>query len=61
MPSYSKLSKARLATCHDDLITIFNKVIEHMDVTIVCGHRGKEEQNEYIIASRFMQNIFNIK
>ena len=46
MPSYSKLSKARLATCHDDLITIFNKVIEHMDVTIVCGHRGKEEQNE---------------
>lgn len=45
MYHYSKLSKARLSTCHADLQIIFNEVIKYVDVSIICGHRGKEEQN----------------
>ena len=43
---YGETSKARLATCHPDLQRIVNFVIKHIDVTIVCGTRGEEEQQE---------------
>jgi hypothetical protein len=43
---YSDSSRARLATCDTRLIKIFNEVIEELDCTILCGRRGKEEQNE---------------
>ena len=46
MPKYSTLSKGRLATCHEDLQTLFNEVIKYYDCTIVCGHRGEIAQNE---------------
>ena len=46
MPKFSKTSKERLAGCHQDLQTIFNYVIKSFDCTIVCGHRGKEEQDK---------------
>jgi len=46
MPTFSKISKDRLATCHDDLQRLFNEVIKHWDCTIVCGHRGKEDQDK---------------
>lgn len=45
MPKFSKTSLARLATCHPDLQRLFNEVIKKVDVSIVCGIRGKEEQN----------------
>lgn len=47
MPQYSVRSQKRLYTCHRDLRTIFNAVIEHMDVTILEGVRSKKKQNEY--------------
>ena len=46
MPSYSKRSKERLETCDARLQRLFNEVIKEWDCTILCGHRGKEEQDE---------------
>jgi peptidoglycan L-alanyl-D-glutamate endopeptidase CwlK len=45
MPYFSSTSKRRLATCHEDLQFLMNKLIEVYDVTIVCGHRNEEDQN----------------
>jgi len=46
MPSFSKTSKKKLDTCHQDLQIIFNYVIQHFDCTIVCGYRNKIAQNK---------------
>ena len=46
MPSYSKSSKARLETTHQDLQTIFHYVVQIFDNTIVYGLRTAEEQFE---------------
>lgn len=46
MPYYSERSKKRLETCHEDLQKLFNEVIKHFDCTILCGHRGQEEQDK---------------
>jgi len=45
MPVYSNRSLGNLSTCHEDIQTLFRKVIVYVDCTILCGHRGKEEQN----------------
>ena len=47
MPSFSAASRSRLMTCHPDLITIFNTVIESRDCTIIEGYRDETTQNEY--------------
>lgn len=46
MPHFSNISKERLQTCHKDLRTLFGHVIQDYDCSIVCGHRGKEDQNK---------------
>jgi peptidoglycan L-alanyl-D-glutamate endopeptidase CwlK len=46
MPKFSVISKERLDTCHPDLIMLMNEVIKHTDISILCGHRGEEEQNK---------------
>lgn len=46
MPRFSNASQKRLETCHGLLQMLFNKVIESRDCTILCGHRGKEEQEQ---------------
>jgi len=46
MSTYSLTSKKRLETCHPDLQTLFFYVSLNYDNTIVCGHRGEQEQNE---------------
>jgi len=46
MPSFSQRSRARLATCHPDLIRLMDAVIKHIDITILCGHRSVEKQAE---------------
>lgn len=43
--SYGKASAERLSTCHPTLQRLFNEIIKHRDVTILCGHRGQTEQN----------------
>ena len=42
---FSDKSKKKLAECHEDLQKVFNEVINHIDVSIVCGYRGEKEQN----------------
>lgn len=50
MPKFSKTSEDRLNTCHPDLIQLFNLVVIDFDCSILCGHRGQEEQDKYFKA-----------
>jgi len=46
MPRFSKLSEARLATCDPKLQRLMHNVILGLDIIILCGHRGEEDQNK---------------
>ena len=46
MPRFSERSEARLRTCHPDLQAVLRGAIERVDFTILCGHRGQEDQEE---------------
>lgn len=46
MPSFGRLSRQRLDTCHEDLQYICEEAIKVIDFTVVCGHRGKVEQDK---------------
>ena len=52
MNKYSKRSQGRLESCHSDLQEIFNEAIKVMDITILCGHRGEEEQSRAYMEGR---------
>ncbi len=43
---YSLKSQDKLETCHVDLIRLFNEAIMFRDIKIICGRRGKHEQDE---------------
>ena len=45
MPSFSKQSLARLSTCHADLQAVCRELIKQYDFTVLCGRRGKAEQD----------------
>ena len=45
MPAFSKNSLAKLATCHPALVQIMNRAIIEFDFSVICGHRGKEDQD----------------
>ena len=45
MYKFSMKSKKKLETCHPLLQDLMNEVIKHIDITILCGHRGRAEQN----------------
>jgi len=46
MPSFSKLSLERLATCDTRLQDVAHAAIKRVDFMVACGHRGEQEQNE---------------
>ena len=46
MPSFGTKSRERLDTCHPDLQTLFNAVIEEVDCSVICGHRNKADQDK---------------
>ena len=46
MPYFGKTSKKRLSTCVDRLQKVFNEVIKYVDCSVLCGHRGKDDQNK---------------
>ena len=46
MPRFGSRSRKNLDTCHPDLQKVFNEVIKHVDCSIICGQRGKEDQNK---------------
>lgn len=49
---YSKTSKLRLDSCHPLLIELFESLANDYNITIICGHRGKEEQNKAVAESK---------
>ncbi len=42
----STLSQAKLNTCHSDLITLINEVAKTEQCAVICGYRGKAEQEK---------------
>ena len=46
MPVFSNKGIAMLNNCHKDLQILMFEVIKFMDITIVCTHRGKAEQDK---------------
>lgn len=46
MPKFGQQSKDNLATCHPDIQKLFEEVVKNYDCTILCGHRGEEDQNK---------------
>jgi len=46
MFTFSQASKDRLATCDHRLQELMNDVIQHANISILCGHRGKEDQDK---------------
>lgn len=46
MYSFGKTSLSRLSTCRLDLQRLFKVVVKKYDCTVVCGHRGKKDQNK---------------
>ena len=42
----STKSKAKLNTCHSDLIKLIEAVAETEKCAVICGHRGKAEQEK---------------
>jgi peptidoglycan LD-endopeptidase CwlK len=48
MPKFGRKSKERLSTCDLRLQEVFNEVINHIDCTVLEGHRGEERQNRFV-------------
>lgn len=48
MPNFSFDSMTKLASCDIDLQLILNEAIEIIDFKVLCGHRGKEEQEKAV-------------
>lgn len=46
MPKFGKRSRSHLQTCDIRLIEVFEEVVKHFDCSVLCGHRGEEEQTE---------------
>lgn len=45
MPSFGQRSTVNLSTCHPDLQKLFNEVVKKYDCSVLCGYRGRAEQN----------------
>lgn len=46
MPKFGTNSRKNLETCHPDLQTIFNKVVETFDCTVIYGYRSPALQHD---------------
>lgn len=46
MPEFSNRSRAKLDSCHRDLQLICERVIAHVDFTVLEGYRSGDRQNE---------------
>ena len=57
MPTFGRKSRKHLETCHPDLQTLFNAVIEEVDCSVTCGYRNKEDQDK-AVASGNSKAIF---
>lgn len=50
MPQFSQSSASKLATCHPDLIRVFNEVVKGFDCIVLEGHRDKAAQDAAVAA-----------
>lgn len=46
MYKFSESSQEKLNSCHPFLQEICNELIKETDFTVLCGYRGKQEQND---------------
>jgi hypothetical protein len=46
MPKFSQLSLDRLSSAHEKLRRLAHIVIKLFDISIICGHRSKEDQDK---------------
>jgi peptidoglycan L-alanyl-D-glutamate endopeptidase CwlK len=46
MSEFGKRSRKELKTAHPNLQAIFNEVIKQYDCSVLCGHRGKADQDK---------------
>lgn len=49
---FGAASAERLYTCHEDLQRLMQEVIKLVDFSILCGHRGEEEQTAALNTGR---------
>ena len=53
MPEFSHRSLERLRTCHPDIRKVLKTaIVNGPDFTILCGHRGEEEQTKAFVEGR---------
>ncbi len=52
MPSFSEISRARLATCDTRLQDILLEVIQYVDFVVLEGHRNEKDQNAAFAAGK---------
>lgn len=48
MPTLSKTSQQRLSTCDPRLQVIVIAAIKRIDFTVLCGHRGQQDQDDAV-------------
>lgn len=46
MPKLSIASSQKLRECHPDLQRLIDEAAKSFDFTVICGHRGKAEQDK---------------
>lgn len=46
MPHFSKRSLNNLAQCDPRLQKVAHEAIQYFDFTVICGHRGQEDQDK---------------
>ena len=52
MPEFGQSSYERLGTCHPLLIELMEAVVLVRDCSIVCGYRGKDDQNQAFVEGK---------
>lgn len=43
---YNKRSLKNVNTCCNEIILLFHEVLKEKDHSVICGHRGRKEQEE---------------
>ena len=65
MPKLSAKSQAKLNTCHSDLIKLIEAVAETEKCAVICGFRGRHEQEKAYYEgkskAKFGQSKHNLK
>jgi hypothetical protein len=52
MPIHSASSRKKLIECHPDLQRLVHAVSDKIGLLVICGHRGKVEQNQAFMTGK---------